>query len=154
MTPSQTVLIAFDGSADAARAIHVAGDLLPGRPAVVLTVWEPLLVALAHHPLTALAPVPFSAEEEDERSADSARLVAARGADLARSAGFDAQALSRADSHEIAETIRETADSLDAALIVTGSRGLRGRSARHGSVSEHVLEHAGRPVLIVPSSAT
>jgi nucleotide-binding universal stress UspA family protein len=40
---------------------------------------------------------------------------------------------------------------IDAAVIVTGSRGLRAVSELfEGSVSHDVAEHAGRPVLIVP----
>jgi nucleotide-binding universal stress UspA family protein len=45
----------------------------------------------------------------------------------------------------------DVADEIDAAVIVTGSRGLRGVSELfEGSVSHDVAEHAGRPVLIVP----
>jgi nucleotide-binding universal stress UspA family protein len=47
--------------------------------------------------------------------------------------------------------IVDTADEIDAAVIVLGSRGLKGaREAFEGSVSHQVAEEAGRPVLIVP----
>jgi nucleotide-binding universal stress UspA family protein len=47
--------------------------------------------------------------------------------------------------------IVEVADEIDAAVIVTGSRGLTGvRELFEGSVSHDVAEHASRPVLIVP----
>lgn len=39
-----TALLCFDGSQDAEAAISKAGELLGPRPAVVLTVWEPLRV--------------------------------------------------------------------------------------------------------------
>ncbi|MEV0202604.1 universal stress protein [Nonomuraea sp. NPDC050691] len=56
-----------------------------------------------------------------------------------------------ADRESIWKTIVDVADELDAALIVTGSRGLSGaRSVLLGSVSNHVLHHAHRPTLIVP----
>src|ERR671934_164053 len=42
------------------------------------------------------------------------------------------------------------ADELDADVIVLGARGLAGIAAFLGSVSNHVLQHAHRPVLIVP----
>ena len=43
------------------------------------------------------------------------------------------------------------ADEIDAAVIVLGSRGLKGiRERFEGSVSHEVAEHVGRPVLIVP----
>jgi nucleotide-binding universal stress UspA family protein len=45
----------------------------------------------------------------------------------------------------------DVADTIDAAVIVLGSRGLKGaREVFEGSVSHDVAEHAGRPVLIVP----
>jgi nucleotide-binding universal stress UspA family protein len=44
------------------------------------------------------------------------------------------------------------ADEIDAGLIVVGSRGLTGlKELLKGSFSHDVAEHAGRPVLIVPS---
>jgi nucleotide-binding universal stress UspA family protein len=49
------------------------------------------------------------------------------------------------------EGILDVADTIDAAVIVLGSRGLKGaREVFEGSVSHDVAEHAGRPVLIVP----
>jgi nucleotide-binding universal stress UspA family protein len=49
------------------------------------------------------------------------------------------------------EGIVDVADELDAAVIVLGSRGLKGiREQFEGSVSHEVAQHAGRPVLIVP----
>jgi nucleotide-binding universal stress UspA family protein len=43
------------------------------------------------------------------------------------------------------------ADELDVTLVVMGSRGLAGlRSVLLGSVSDHVLRHIHRPILIVP----
>ncbi len=50
------------------------------------------------------------------------------------------------------ETLIDEADRLDADLIVLGSHG-HGilRRALLGSVSEHVLHHARRPLLIVPT---
>ncbi|HEY2938173.1 MAG TPA: universal stress protein [Gaiellaceae bacterium] len=51
--------------------------------------------------------------------------------------------------------IIDVADEVDAAVIVIGSRGLRGVSELfEGSVSHDVAEHAGRPVLIVPPAKT
>jgi nucleotide-binding universal stress UspA family protein len=47
----------------------------------------------------------------------------------------------------------DVANEIDAAVIVVGSRGLRGMKERlEGSVSHQIAEHAARPVLIVPSS--
>jgi nucleotide-binding universal stress UspA family protein len=54
-----------------------------------------------------------------------------------------------------AETIVREADRLNADLIVLGSHGHGAiRRALLGSVSEHVLHHARRPLLILPAPAT
>ena len=52
----------------------------------------------------------------------------------------------------IAATILAEADDVGASAIVLGSRGLTGmKSLPLGSVSHAVLQHAERPVIIVPS---
>lgn len=51
----------------------------------------------------------------------------------------------------VSEGIVDVADEIDAAVIVLGSRGLKGiREQFEGRFSHEVAEHAGRPVLIVP----
>jgi nucleotide-binding universal stress UspA family protein len=79
-----------------------------------------------------------------------ARRIAGRGAEIARSGGFQAE-----PRGELAgctwEGIVEVADELEAAVIVIGSRGLTGlKKMVGGSLSQQLAEHAGRPVLIVP----
>ena len=86
---------------------------------------------------------------EQLNTADAAQ-VAARGAELARSSGFEAEARGALGAPTWEEVV-DVADELDAAVIVIGSRGLNGiREALVGSLSHEVAEHAGRPVLIVP----
>ena len=140
------ILICYDGSKGAQRAIEAAAGLLGPRRAVVLDV-GPLLTTAES--LTAVSPVVPGAAFE-ELNEDDARSRAADGADRARRAGFEAEP--RADLAAPAwEDITEVADEIDAAVIVTGSRGLRGVGELFkGSVSHDVAEHAGRPVLIVP----
>jgi nucleotide-binding universal stress UspA family protein len=78
--------------------------------------------------------------------------VAARGAELARASGFEAEARTALDAPTWAGVV-DAANELDAAVIVIGSRGLNGlEEALKGSLSHQVAEHAGRPVLIVPPS--
>jgi nucleotide-binding universal stress UspA family protein len=149
-----TILFAYDGSHSADIAIAAAGNLLDHDrvDAVVLTVWEPLVVeALRATRFGGAALVPTDVTEVDKDAEKQARRLADHGARLAGEAGFEARALSVADERRIAATILERADELDAALIVTGARGLTGIAAFVGSVSNHVLQHATRPVLVVPS---
>jgi nucleotide-binding universal stress UspA family protein len=151
------ILFAYDGSAHADAAITEASRLVGhgDASAVVLAVWEPLLVqALRSERFGSMTlAVPADVGEDDGRSAEAARRLAEHGARVAREAGFDARARWVADSRTIATGVIESADELDADLIVMGSRGLTGISAFLGSVSNHVLQHTHRPVLIVPAAS-
>ncbi|GAA3968384.1 universal stress protein [Actinomadura viridis] len=147
-----TILIAFDGSDDARAAIAYAGGHLKPEPAVVVTVWEPLLTELAWAPLGAAGAVPVQSEAEQWEEERQAERVAAAGAALAAEAGLpDSTPRAERGAGPIWGTIVDLATELDASLIVTGSRGLSAaKSVLLGSVSTQVLRHARRPTLIVP----
>lgn len=151
-----TILIAYDGSESADAAISAARNLLGGgsADAVVLSVWEPLVVeALRAMRFGGRLPVMTDVADVDAQSEDEARQLAEHGARLAGEAGFEARPLWAADTRAIADTIVEGADELDVDLIVLGARGLTGIRAFLGSVSKHVLQHAHRPVLVIPAKA-
>ncbi|MGP3959991.1 universal stress protein [Nonomuraea sp. 3N208] len=143
-----TILVAYDGSADARTAIEFAAKHLSAEPTVVLTVWEPLLVQLRKYPLAAAGIDPGTEDEAQVQAEQHAK----EGAELAIASGLaDVTYRAVADNESIWKTIVDVADEIDASLIVTGSRGLAGvRSVLLGSVSNHVLHHAHRPTLIVP----
>jgi nucleotide-binding universal stress UspA family protein len=132
VTASSPVLLCFDGSEDARRAIHDAGRLLAPRPAVVLTVWE------AARDLTALDPIGDAVgrlsgiyAELDEVGLQAARDVAERGARFARDAGFESR--TRVESGPVWRTIAAVAADEDAAAIVVGARGLARAAAVLGA---------------------
>jgi nucleotide-binding universal stress UspA family protein len=139
------VLVCYDGSSDAERAIDAAAAFFsPGR-AVVLSVAPTLTFAESMAATSSV--VPGGAFEELNK-ADALRRAEA-GAVRARCAGLEA------DAHAtIAPTTWEgivDVAEVDAAVIVIGSRGLSGlRERARGSVSHDVATHAQRPVLIVP----
>lgn len=145
------LLVAYDGSADAKTALEYAASLFQGREAVILTVWEPLLVSLAgaeSAPAGVVIP-----EGADEEQAAAAGRVAGEGTALAVSLGLKATPRPEADTYSVWRTIDDVADQIDAEVIVTGSRGLTGlHSLLVGSVSGQVLKHARRAVLVVPSA--
>lgn len=144
-------LICYDGSQDARTAIERASGLFRSQPAVVLSVWEDFSNVLLRTG-AALGGAAIDFEEIDQASEASARERAEEGARLAREAGFDAQPRVAVRGVTIWETILEQADDVQASAVVLGSRGLTGvKSLLLGSVSQAVLNHADRAVMVVPS---
>ncbi len=151
MSDSRPLLIAYDGSPFAKAAIEDAGRQLQGwRHAVVLTIREPLEQVPFMSTLgTSVDAGTFAKLQES--AAQEAAGVAEEGAELARAAGFEAEA--RVETGPTPwERIVDVAEELDAGLIVIGSRGLTGlKRAVIGSVAAAVAQHSGRSVLIVHS---
>ena len=147
------VLFAYDGSESADAALAAAAAIVDPHDAdaVVLCVWEPLtLQTLRAERFGGWVAVPLDVTELDEQAEKQAELLAEHGARAAREHGFDARGISVADKEDVAGTILATADELEVDLIVLGARGLAGVRAYLGSVSSHVVQHAHRPVLVVP----
>jgi len=147
---TEQILICYDGSDDAERAVDTAAALLGPRDAVVLTVAPAITFAESMAATSSVVP---GGAFEDLNEADARRRPEA-GAALARRAGLHAEARATIASTTW-EGIIDIADELDAAAIVIGSRGLAGlRELARGSVSHDVATHARRPVLIVPPVTT
>lgn len=155
-TDPARVLIAYDGSDEAAGAIRAAARLLPGARAVVVH-GRGASVALEHAALARIAMpdaaiVPSVAAYE-RAAEDASQEVAERGRVLAAGAGLDATAASRQDGSPW-RAIRLAGEEQQADLIVCGARGLGGFArALLGSTSSALLHHADRPVLVVPGGA-
>lgn len=151
------ILLSYDGSADAQAAIDHAAQLFPGADAIVLTLWRSLTDTAmlgggdgmgAGVGLAWVDTVPI-----DAASAQTAKHRADEGAERAAAAGLAAHARVEAAVGGLARTILTVAEEVDAQAIVLGTRGLHGaQSFFLGSVSHGVLQHAGRPVVIVPSA--
>jgi nucleotide-binding universal stress UspA family protein len=149
------ILIAFDGSGAAQRAVADAARLLAPRAALVVTVWESgLAYAMADvRPdgmIATPALEPEVAMNVDREVRSQAARVAGEGAELARSLGLDAEPLAVPDERDVPETILNLAREHRAAAIVVGSRGLSGLRARlEGSTTKGLLKHASCPVIVV-----
>ncbi len=138
------VLIAYDGSDAARSAIAEAGrQLRTPRHARVLTVWTPLEDIPFWGPAMTRFP-----DELLQGARHEAEKLAAEGAELASSAGFEAEPLVTS-GEAVWRSVIDAADAIGAGLIVTGSHG-RGTigSAVLGSVATAVAHHATVPVLI------
>ncbi|MGB3231661.1 MAG: universal stress protein [Mycobacterium sp.] len=121
------VIVGWDGSAGAEKALAAAMRLLPDRD---------LLLVSVDADDTVDEPSPVDAEVLGDRKVE--RLNVERGR------GFSA--------HACADALLNTARDRDAAVIAVGSRG---RSAARkillGSVAMATLHNAERPVMVVPS---
>jgi len=148
------VVIAYDGSDGAKRAIEAVGRLLHGRRTVLVHVWTPMF----HRTVTGSALGATPAGDLAHNVTDLHAALAAHagdtlaaGVELARAAGLDAEGdLAESDEgawREVAARARAHA----AAVIAMGSRGLgSARSVLLGSVSSGLVHNAELPVLVVP----
>jgi nucleotide-binding universal stress UspA family protein len=149
------LLIAYDGSEHARRAIVAAGGLMPGRDAIVRTVWTSLEGVAAVSQIGLPAGLGTGGVEAlDAELQDRAQANADEGARLAEEAGLHAvSAAVRADAN-VCHTLLDPAWNGEVAAIVAGSRG---RSVISdillGSVSAGLVHRSPVPVLVVPAPA-
>lgn len=152
-TDKKTVIvIAFDGSPTARRAVAYAARFLTADRAVVLTAWTPLNRGTDPQDYDYdLDGPPDPRDEELDIALAEAQRINDEGVELAVAAGLPAEPMRRAVTFTVWQAIIEAADELDAELIVTGTRATTGfRSLIQSSVADHVLRRGHRPVLIVP----
>jgi nucleotide-binding universal stress UspA family protein len=152
-TDEGPLLLCFDGSEDARRAIERAGKLFAGRRALVVTVWRPI-ADLDRFAWTGPTASEVNAVELNRAAAVDGDRIADEGVRVALDAGLKAEPFPVEATGSVWKTIVETADRQDAAAIVMGSRGLTGvRSMLLGSVSSAVVHHTDRPALIIRQAA-
>ena len=151
-TADGPLLLCYEGSEDAKRAIEHAGSVLAGRDALVVTVWHPT-EALGSSASAGATDGTFDVVEVERAAADVGERVARHGVHIARQAGLHAKPLAVEANGPVWKAIVEIADRHDAAVIAMGARGLTGpRPMRLGSVSSALVHHADRPTLIVRQS--
>jgi nucleotide-binding universal stress UspA family protein len=154
------VVIGYDGSTAADRALAEAAGLLAPRPALVVVVWEGgrAFEAAEWSAITLDVPVPTvdlrTAIELDQEASAAAERTAQAGAARARSMGLKAESLVVADDVTPAETLVRVAREQDASAVVIGAHGHRVLSeVLLGSTSRDVIRHAPCPVLVVRADA-
>ena len=150
------VLLAYDGSDDAAAAIKHAGELCAARPALVVNVWRPI----ADQADAGLVALPAEVVEDavgkiDGAAREASEALALEGVALAQAAGFEAEGLALRGTSSVAAELLRAAGEHQAQLIAVGARGLSGvASAMLGSVATAVTHRSETPVLITPGRAT
>ena len=141
VAPVRRIVIAFDGSAGARRALRFAARLEPssGSRAVLVNVVPPLALPPA---------APRFAEVQRRQAKDAERRTAAAAARLRR-AGWPSSVDVRIGAP--LETLLEIAGEREGSVLVLGARATSGlKRALLGSVAEGALNHSRAPVLIVP----
>lgn len=142
------LLLCYDGSDPASLAIEAAGELLASRSALLLQSWEswvaeaPALAGLS-------GGVSGMAVKLDEIAEEQSKDLTSKGVEVAKASGFDTAGVPERATGPLWRAVLDTADQHDCAAIVVGSRGLTGLSAALGSVSDGVVHHSRRPVLVV-----
>lgn len=149
------LLVAYDGSEDAANAIACAGRVLAPRRALVVHSFVGLSRMLLRSNVEVVStPLAEMAKELDAADAEEAERIAAEGAQLAIAAGFEAQPICAEQLGKPWQTLVAVAKQHDAAAIVAGARGRSGvASAVLGSVSSGLVHHSHVPTLVVPAKS-
>jgi nucleotide-binding universal stress UspA family protein len=150
------ILMSYDGSADAQAAIARAAKLMPGAEVTVLTVWEAYLDTLARSGSMGfglgMSGSYGDSEAIDAAAGEAALATATEGAQRATASGLVAHPRAVSQHGGVPSTILAEAAAVEADAIVMGTRGLsRVKSFLLGSISHEVVQHADRPVLVVPS---
>jgi nucleotide-binding universal stress UspA family protein len=146
---NRRLIVCYDGSDAAVDALNYGAALLPGAPALVVTLWKPI-------PAEALSPAarppvadPADAEEVPRRAAEQ---IAAEGVRRASSAGLDAEPLPVQATGPLWEAVETLAEERDALLVMCGTARSGMRSGLPGSLGHALVSHLSRPVLVVPSA--
>ena len=148
------VLIAYDGTAAAERALRETSELLPGRNALVVVVYKAGLVfELVELPAASagLPPAPLdlrAALEIDRSLLEATRRGAEQAAATARELGLDAEPLVVTEDPEIPvdETLVSLARERDVQVVAVGAHN---HGPILGSISRGVVRNAPCPALVV-----
>lgn len=139
------ILLTYDGSEDAERAIRGAARLLGPRDAVVLHVSKSSVDWGIGPRLGILLDVPGV----DEAILERAEQLRDQGVAIATEAGFRARGDLRTTGSAVWRCVLEVATEIGAQLIVAGSHGQRLRDVFSlGSVAHGLVTHSEVPVLV------
>lgn len=140
------ILLATDGSEEAALAARTAMDVADGTDSELHVVFVELPAAYVGMGPPEIADIPPPRQEELDE--DARRLLDTHVKQIEARGSTVSQAHLRVGRPD--EQIVALAEEIGAGLIVMGSRGLGGlRRLLMGSVSDSVVRHAHCPVLVV-----
>jgi nucleotide-binding universal stress UspA family protein len=151
---SPAILICYDGSDGAVKALSAAAKLFPGARATIAFAWKPPLpYGGISYGGQIILPPEIQQEIAQKAREEAERLVGA-AVERARSEGLDATTDVRESKVPIWRQLLAAADDIDADVIVAGSRGYgEVKALLLGSTSQALAHHSRRPLLIVPAPA-
>jgi nucleotide-binding universal stress UspA family protein len=146
------LLVGFDGSPSAVAAIDVGALLVPRATAWIVYLWTPPFASpeLRHRLWSQTRSLNELTDAIEREGGIEAARFCETGVTLARAVGWDAHPVVRRSFGGDGLQFAQLARALDPDLVVVGSRGLGGTAALLGSISDVVVHHSPRPVLVVP----
>lgn len=141
----KTIVVGYDGSPDARRALEAAAELAADDTIVHVVEAYQIPSSYEMAEFTAALPAEFK-DTIDLLEPRRRRLIEAEA--LLEQRGVDHEA--HFINAKAAEAILDVAEEVDANMIIVGSRGL-GRASRflRGSVSSRIATHADRTFLVL-----
>ncbi|MGV0745829.1 universal stress protein [Mycolicibacterium sp. XJ870] len=144
------VVVGYDGSPSANAAISTGSTLFPAAQAVVVYLCTPPfgskgLRARLRHSARNVDELIDLVDKESDREA--ARLVDT-GVTLARAVGWNPEALVKRTWAGEGLGLAQVAEELQPDVLIVGARGIGATDSKLGSVSDLVVHHAPRPVLV------
>ncbi|MEZ5131539.1 MAG: universal stress protein [Mycobacterium sp.] len=145
-------VLGYDGSPAAAGAIEAGAQLFPGAHAWITYLWVPPFASeqIRRRLWAQARNIDDLIAAEDREGEREARRITAMGVTLAGAAGWDATPLLERTYAAEGTAIAQTAERVDADLVIVAARGLGGAASVLGSVSDMVVHYCSRPVLVVP----
>ncbi|BDY32800.1 universal stress protein [Mycolicibacterium mageritense] len=145
------IVVGYDGSPAANSAISTASVLFPVAEAVVVYLCTPPfgskgLRARLRHSARNVNELIDMVDHESEKEAE--RLVVT-GSTLARAVGWEAEPVVKRTWAGEGLGLAQLAEELAPDVVVVGARGIGAADSKMGSVSDLVVHHATRPVLVI-----
>jgi nucleotide-binding universal stress UspA family protein len=150
---AQRVVVGYDGSPAAGDAIAAGTRLVPGAQAWITYLWGPPFASerMRRRLWERAGNLDGLIELVEQEGRYEAERITGMGVTLARAGGWQAEALVQRCFGGEGLGIGQAAESVDADLIIVGSRGLGGTEALLGSVSDMTVHYGSRPVLVIPN---
>ncbi len=141
------ILIGWDGSDGARRAVQTAARLMPGSTATVVTAWR----SLVHFGFPALPSVEAGRRAFDQEAEQASHHLASQGASHAQECGLQATPATISCEGAYWHGILRAAQEQHCDVIVMGFQGTSAvKTLVMGSTAHSTVQHARIPVMIVP----